>query len=73
MKLILIDNSTMEVYGAFVADENVSYNPPQGYSYILVEDGSAVGPKWSYDSNTNIFTPPPELNFPPEESSVTEE
>lgn len=73
MKLILIDNSTMKVYGAFVAEENVSYSPPNGYTYIVVEDGSAVGPRWSYNSSTNTFTPPPELNFPPEEPPITEE
>jgi len=54
----VIDNQTNLVDNTIVLDEGAVWTPPASH-YIVEIDGLEVGIDWTYNPQTNEWTPPP--------------
>ena len=70
MEYAVINNTTNIVENTIVYDPNSTWQPPQGF-YIVNIEGLGVGINWTYDPQTNTWTPPPDPEPPESEIGVT--
>jgi len=56
----VINDQTNIVENTIVLDEGAIWTPPSGY-YIVDITGTEVGIDWTYNPQTNEWTPPPNL------------
>lgn len=64
MIFALINDETNIVDNVVVLDEGVQWTPPDN-DYLVNIDGLEVGIGWSYDPQTQQWTPPPPPPEPP--------
>lgn len=70
MNYAVINNETNVVENTIVLNPGSTWQPPTG-SYIVDISNLGVGIGWTYDSQSNTWTPPPGSTQPESEIGVT--